>query len=89
MSLKHSRNLVQDKFYHVDLAQSLLERAAAMGDDLNNLVHKALIWGDFCIPRIDEIFHHDCDDGVQLNVDIIGARQRRQHRLKESGCASI
>lgn len=48
-----------------------------MGDDLNYLVDEDVVWGDLRVPSVDELFEDHGDDGVQLKVDLVGARQRR------------
>ena len=62
----------------VDRPQPALQRSCAMSYDAYHLFHEALIRCDLPIPAIDQILHNDCDDGVELQIHVVTARQRRQ-----------
>jgi len=45
---------------------------------LQHLVHKRMVRRDLCIPRLHKLLEQHRNDGVQLQIDIVRARQRRE-----------
>lgn len=73
--------LIEYQTVKVHCPQPAFQRSCAMGHYPYHLLHEALIWSDLPIPAIDQILHHDCNDGVELQVHIVTARQRRQQLI--------
>lgn len=44
-----------------------------MSDDLDDFGDECLIWRDLVVPILHEVPDDDCDDGVELQVDIVPA----------------
>ena len=44
-----------------------------MSDDLDNLGDECLIRRDLVVPVLHKVSYDDCDDGVELQVDIVPA----------------
>lgn len=56
-----------------------------MGDYLDNFGHKGLVWGDLVVPVLYKIPEHDGYKSVQLQVDVVAARERGQQVLYRGG----
>ncbi len=69
--------LIEYQASKVDRPQSALQCPCAMSHYSYHLFHEALIRCDLPIPTIDQVLHNDCNDGVELQVYIVVARQRR------------
>lgn len=77
MCFDKSRNLIQNQLGNISLSQPLLERTRTMRNDLQKLIDENLIGRDLGIPRMNEFFDNDSDQGVELMVYIVGAREGR------------
>lgn len=69
--------------------QALLYASGAMGDDIDNLVNEIVIDGDALIPALYELIQNDGNDGVELDVDIVGAGQWRQQLVQGCRCGRV
>jgi hypothetical protein len=49
-----------------------------MGNDLHDLGHEGLVRRDLVVPLLHKFPQYDGDDGVELEIDIVAAGQRRQ-----------
>ena len=59
-----------------------------MCDDVNGFVDEYVVGRDLRVPRIDKLFQNDRENSVELQIDLIGARERRQQFVHGSRCAS-
>lgn len=55
-----------------------------MCNDLDDLLYKALILSDLPIPSVDEFLDDDCYESIELQIDLIAARQRREQLVNRS-----
>ena len=76
MALDQLWDLVQDQTRYVDAAKPLLQCPCAVGDDPHHLFHEALVGGELAVPAVEEVFDDDGDEGVELEVDLVAARER-------------
>ncbi len=81
MRIHHGGQLVQQQRLQIHLACSLLQAPGAVCDHADQLVHKGMVCCDSAIPGIHIISNDDGDQSVQLEVDLIRARQGRQQVL--------
>ena len=88
MAVDQVRDLMQQQALEVDLAKTLLERPGKVGDDLDDLGDKGLVGGDLGVPVLDVLPQYDGDQGIQLEVHIVAARQRGQEALDGGGRAA-
>lgn len=56
-----------------------------MSNDLNHLVDKGMVWCYLRIPSVNELLDNYRYYRVKLQVDLIGACQRRQKLVKWTG----
>lgn len=70
--------LVEQQALEVDTAQSALEGSRAMGDDAHNLGDKLLVGRDASVPALHELAQYDGQQRVQLQIDVVPARERRE-----------
>lgn len=49
-----------------------------MGDDLDNVGNKILIGCDFIVPGLYKQVENDSDQGIELDINLIGACERRK-----------
>ena len=82
MFFQKVRNLVQQQALHVHLPGSLLQGASAVGDGVHNLRYESLVRGDPAVPALHKLAEDDGQEGVQLQVDIVAARQGWQQILE-------
>jgi hypothetical protein len=47
-----------------------------MGEDLHNFCHKSLVRRDLVVPILYKLPEYDRYKGIQLEIDIISARER-------------
>lgn len=59
-----------------------------MCDDVDNLCDKGLVRGDLVVPGLHKVAQYDGDDGVELQVDVVPARQGRQEVVDRGGSCS-
>lgn len=60
-----------------------------MRDDMNDLVHKLMIRGDFGVPRLNELIDDNRNERVELQINLVRTRQRRQQLLQRFGRAPV
>ena len=85
MALDQLRDLIQDQTGHIDAADPLLERARAVRDDPHHLFHQALIGRELAVPAVEELFDGDGDEAVELQIDLVAARERWEERVERKG----
>jgi hypothetical protein len=79
MFLDQHRQLVQHHFRDINIPYSLFDCSANMRYDLDNFVDKCAVRRDLRVPDIDKVLDDYCDNGVQLNINVIRAGEWRQH----------
>lgn len=73
--------LVTEQALQINLPQPLLQSPRAVRHDLYNLCHEALIRRDLAVPSLHELPQYDRQQCVELQIDIIPARQRWQQLI--------
>lgn len=56
-----------------------------MGDYLDDFGHKGLVRGDLVVPVLHKLAEKDGYKGVELQVDVVAARERGQQVLNRGG----
>jgi hypothetical protein len=77
MCFHQGRNLIQGQLRDIYLAYPLFQGAGAMCNDLEDLIDKALVRGNLCVPRVHKFFDYNSEYGVELTINVIGAREGR------------
>lgn len=85
MSIEQVWYFIQEQTLEVQLPKPLLQRRGAVCNDTQNLRHKRLVGSDLAIPALYKLPHDYSKEGVELQVDIIAARERRQQQVLDSG----
>lgn len=81
MPIEQLWDLVQEQALHIQFPKPLLQCRGAVCDDVQDLRHKRLIRGDLAVPALHKLAHDDGEEGIQLQIDIVAARQRWQQLL--------
>ena len=66
MPIQKVGKLVQYEAMHVHFPKPLLQGTAAMGYNMQHLLHKALICGNSAVPALYKLSENDGQKGVQL-----------------------
>lgn len=56
-----------------------------MGDHLDDLSYKGIVWGDLVVPVLHKLPEHDGYKRVELQVDVVAAGERGQQVLNRGG----
>ena len=70
--------LVEHEALQVKLPQPLLQGPGAVRYGMDYLGEKGLVGRDLAVPTLHKLPQDDGEKGIQLQVDVVAARQRRQ-----------
>lgn len=76
MIFQECRNLVQDEFRNIDATDALLNGTTAVSYDMYDLIREHSIRRDLGVPSVHQIFQNNGYNGVELEVHLVGTRQR-------------
>ena len=65
------QNFVVKKFNEIKAPHSLLNASRAMGNHMSDLINEHGIIRDFAVPRFHLITYDNCNESVDLDVDLI------------------
>jgi hypothetical protein len=83
------RYLIEYQAININPPQSLFQCSCGVCNDLYHLFHKHVIRCELSIPCIDEVFEDNCYDGIELYIDLVETRQRREEVLDRSWSGAL